>query len=155
MAILSWSLLWICGLLTQAAVLPPADEADCLTASEKTRLEKETRLDGRVRAYDDVCKRFENGLILLIQHQDLKAVPAHLKCWNDVLDQSLRDIENSPGRKDKSKALIRYEIHLRQAINSVQESKTRADVDMLDAFDAWLAHAEAIRQKIVAFLFPK
>ncbi len=128
---------------------------DCLSAREKARLEKEVKLDSRVKVYDEVCQRYENELILLIQLQDSKALLLHLKCWNDVLDQSLKDIQDSPGRKDKSKALIRYEIHLRKAINTVQESKTRADVEMLDAFETWLAHAEADRQKMVSFLFPK
>ncbi len=155
MALVSCSLLWVCNLLAQSAGLTPAQAADCLTAPEKARLEKEVKLDRRVKIYDEVCERFENGLILLIQQQDLKAVPDHLKCWIDVLDRSLKDIQNSPGRKDKSKALIRYEIDLRKAINTVQESRARADVDTLDAFDTWLANAEGIRQKMVALLFPK
>ncbi len=139
----------------QGAAPSPTTGIQCHMEIEISRPEKEARLDRRIKIYDEASERYKNTLIRLVQMQELPSVPAQLKSWSEMLNASLKDIEASPGRKDKSKALLRYEIHLRRAISAVQESKIKANVEQVGAFEAWLTQTEEIRKRLVAILFPK
>jgi hypothetical protein len=72
-----------------------------------------------------------------------------------LLESSLEDVKGSTARKDKSRALIRYEIHLRKAIGNVQELKHKASADQFDDLEAWLTRAEEIHRKFVDMLFQR
>ena len=128
---------------------------DCLTPLEKSRLQTELKLDNRIKIYSQGCERCIRSLSDLIQQQQPQLVPVLLQSWAEMLDASLKDIQASPGRKDRSRALLKYEIRLRQAIGAVQESSIRAGAGQQDHFERWMAQAEVIRKKLVAMLFPK
>jgi len=153
MRIHTWLLFGILGTFAQAPSPNPAP--DCLTPLEKIRLQTEVKLDNRIKIYTEGCARCSDSLSNLIQQQNLQEVPALLQSWLEMLEASVRDIEASPGRKDKSRALLRYEIRLRKAIDAVQESKIKANLEQQDQFESWLARAETLRKKLVALLFPK
>ncbi len=139
----------------QAPTPAPSPSTDCLTALEKIKLQTEVRLDSRLKIYTDACGRCIDNLSILIQRQQLQEAPALLESWTEMLEASLKDVQTSSGRKDKSRALLRYEIRLRQAIGAVQESKIKATVEQEEHFERWLAQAEKIRKNLVAILFPK
>ncbi len=153
MALFPWTLTLICSLLFQAVIPSPAAGPDGLLDVERSRLEKETKLDNRIKIYEAASIRCQNSLSGMIQSQELQRVPSQLKSWLSLLETSLKDVEQTPSRKDKSHALIRYEIHLRKAISNLQELKLKASVDEFDDFEAWLARAEEIRKKFVNMLF--
>ena len=155
MVLLSLSLTLICSLAMQAAPLAPAPGPDCLLATEHNRLQTETNLNGRIKIYSEASTRCQNSLAALVRHQDLQEVPAQLKSWLNLLEISLEDINGSTARKDKSKALIRYEIHLRKAIGNVQEIKLKASADQFDDFERFLAKAQEIHKHFVNMLFQR
>jgi hypothetical protein len=155
MSVSAWSIYWFLLLLVQSTQSGPVQITVGLADTEKARLLREPKLDNRIKIYDAVNTRFDAALIGMLQRQELDSGPSLLKSWGDLLDQASVDIDSSPGRKEKSKALIRYEIHLRKSISAVQEAKIKATVEQSDAFESWLERAERIRKKYVAILFPK
>jgi hypothetical protein len=155
MRIHTWLLFGLLGASAQVPGPAPIPGPDCLTPVEKIRLQTESKLDNRIKIYGEVCARCTDNLSHLIQQQQLQEVPALLQSWIEMLEASLKDIEASPGRKDKSRALVRYEIRLRKAIGTVQESKIKTNLEQQDQFERWLAQAETIRKKLVVILFPK
>ncbi len=155
MPIYSWCLALTCGLLLQAGLLSSTPGPDGLLDSERARLERETKLDKRIKIYEAASIRYQNALAASVQNQELQIIPAQLKSWTNLLDTSLKDVENSTARKDKSKALIHYEIHLRKAISDMQELKLKASVEQFDAFEAWLKRAEEIHKRFVDMLFQR
>ena len=142
-------------LIAQATTPTTFPNLDCLLAAEKTRLQTETKLDNRIKIYDMASARCENALKGSLQNQDLQAVPAELDSWMKLLEASLKDIEGSAARKDRSHALIRYEIHLRKSISNVQELKLKASADQIDSFETWLTRAEEIHKRFVDMLFQR
>jgi len=155
MVLLSLSLTLICSLAMQAAALAPAPGPDCLLATEQSRLQTEIKLNNRIKIYDEASTRCQNSLAALVRHQDLQAVPAQLKSWLNLLEISLKDIDSSTARKDKSRNLIRYEIHLRKAVGNVQELKLKATADQFDDFERFIARAQEIHKKLVNMLFQR
>jgi hypothetical protein len=153
MLAVSWALTLICGLLMQAGTAVQAP--DCLQATDRSRLEKETKLDNRIKIYEEASIRCQHLVTDMVQRQDFQLVPGYLQSWSDLLEKSLHDVETSTIRKEKSRALKNYEIHLRKAVSAVQELKLKATVDQFDAFEAWLNRAEQVRKKFVDFLFER
>lgn len=145
------SITLIYGLLVQAAAA--AQAPTCLQATDRSRLEKETKLDNRIKIYEEASNRCQQLLTDLVQRQDYQLVPGYLQSWSSLLDQSLNDIEASPGRKDKSRALRKFQINLRKAESAVQELKLKATVDQFDAFEAWLRRAEQVHKRFMDLLF--
>jgi len=143
----------ICCLFMQAG--GAAQAPGCFEAGDKSRLEKEGKLDSRIKIYEEVSNRCQQLVTDKVQRQDFQPVPGYLQSWSALLDKSLADIEASPGRKDKSRALRKFEIHLRKAISSAQELKLKATVDQFDAFENWLHSAEQVHKKFVDFLFER
>ncbi len=155
MAFSPWHLTLICGLLIQAGVLSTTPGPDGLLDSERARLERETKLDRRIKVFEAASMRYQGALTVSIQKQELQGVSAQLKSWTNLLESSLKDVERSTSRKEKSKALIHYEIHLRKAISDMQELKLKASVDEFDAFESWLSRAEHVHKKFVDMLFQR
>lgn len=141
------------GLLIQAVTAVQAP--DCLQVADRGRLEKEPKLDNRIKIYEEASNHCEQLVTDMVQRQDLQLVPGYLESWGNLLDRSLKDIEGSPGRKDKSRALRKFEIHLRKAETAIQEIKLKATVDQFDAFEAWLHRAEQVHKRFVDLLFQR
>ncbi len=151
LVLILWSFI---SMLTQAAVPAAGDQLDCLTRMDRDKLARESKLDNRIRIYDEASSRCEKMIAGMIQQEAFQSTPEKLKLWSALLDSALQDIESSPGRKDKSKALIRFEIHLRRSISAMQELKLKALVEQQDAFEGWINGSELVRKKLVGFLFP-
>jgi len=143
------------GLLLQAGLLSTVPGPDGLLDAERVRLEREVKLDRRIKIFEAASIRYQNSITSSVQNQELQTVPTQLKSWANLLESSLKDVEKSTARKDKSKALIHYEIHLRKAVSDIQELKLKASVDELDSFESWLAKAEEVRKKFVDMLFQR
>jgi hypothetical protein len=147
MILIHWTLLLVPALFVQLL-------DDALTGAEKAQLQKEQKLDNRIKIYDRASIRMSKTLEALAIREDFEPVPAALEKWTALLSLAARDIQEHASRKKKSKALIRYEIGLRRALSDVQSYKIRAPVDQQDTFDSFLKHAEAIRKSFVDILFP-
>jgi hypothetical protein len=143
---------WSC--LMQAGLAPGLGGSDCLSQADRARLVTESKLDNRIKVYDEASSRCERMINSLIQREEFMEAPAKLTTWTGLLEAALKDIDSAPGRKDKSKPLIRFEIHLRRSINAMQESKMKALAEHQDDFEKWIGGAESVRKKIVAMLFP-
>ena len=153
MILARWTFALILGLAAQAG--GPSSESDSgLTAAEKEQLQKEQKIDSRIKIYETASTRLFKALEANVLKEDFQSVPACLKTWTSLLDLAVEDINANASRKKKSKALIRYEIQLRKALADVQGFKIRAPVDEQDEFDAFLNRAEEIRKKFVDILFP-
>jgi len=155
MAFSYWYATLICGVLIQAGAPSAIPGPDGLLESERIRLERETKLDRRIKVFEAASVRYERTLTGSIQGQNLQGVPSQLKSWTNLLESSLKDVERSTARKDKSKALIHFEIHLRKAISNLREIRLKATVDEFDAFESWLAKAEEVHEKFVDMLFQR
>jgi hypothetical protein len=148
-----WSIMLFFGLMLQAGSIPPPSD-DGLTAAEREQLQKEQKIDNRIKIYDNACTRLLKILEGAVLKEDFQSTPATLKAWTTLLTISFNDIDQNASRKKKSKNLIRYEIHLRRTISDVQGFRIRAPLDQENAFDAWLNKAEETRRKMVDILFP-
>jgi hypothetical protein len=136
------------------AVLASAQESsDPLTPLERSRLEKEEKIDNRIRIYETVSTRWMRSVNSLVQIQEFDELPATLEAWSELLSLSARDVEKAVNRKKKSRALIRYEIHLRQAIGEIRDLRHRIPVHHQDAIDAWVNRAAEIRKRLLDILF--
>jgi hypothetical protein len=153
MILYHWSLMFFFGLMLQAGSLPPNSD-DGLTAVEREQLQKEQKIDNRIRIYDSASARLLKILEGAVLKEDFQPATATLQGWTTLLTMSLKDIDQNENRKKKSRNLIRFEIHLRKAISDVQGFKMRAPVGQEDAFDAWLNKAEELRKKLVDIIFP-
>jgi hypothetical protein len=148
-----WLLILIFGLRMQAASLLPS-AADGLTSVERERLQREQKIDNRIKIYENASARLFKTLEAAVLKEDFQSVPAILKFFTTLLNLAIKDIDQNESRKRKSRALIRYEIQLHKTISGVQGFKIRAPVDQQDDFDAWLNRAEEIRKKFMDILFP-
>ncbi len=148
-----WSLLFVFALLSQAGSSPHGSDLG-LTAAEKDALQREQKIDNRIKIYDNASERLSKTVESLVQKDSYQSVPDALRSWGDVLEMAAKDIDSNASRKKKSKALIRFEIRLRKEIGAAQEYKIRAPVDQQDLFNSWLNRAEEIRKKFVDILFP-
>ena len=150
-----WHLALISSLLFQAGLLSAVPGPDGLLDSERARVEREPKLDRRIKIYEAASLRYQGSVSSNVQNQEFQSVPAQLKSWTNLLATSLADVEKSASRKEKSKALIHYEIHLRKAISDMQELKLKGTVDEFDSFEAWLSKAEETHKKFVDMLFQR
>jgi hypothetical protein len=153
MPVIAWPLILICSFLIQAGNVVQAP--DCLEVGEKSRLEKEPKLDNRIKIYEEASNRCQQLVTNMVQRQDFQLLPVYLQSWSTLLDKSLSDIEGSPVRKDKSRALRKFEIQLRKAVGTLQDLKVKASVDQFDDFETWLHHAEQVRRRFVDLLFQR
>lgn len=85
--------------------------------------------------------------------QEFDKLAVALNAWSELLSLSARDIEKAVDRKKKSRALIRYEIHLRGAAGEVRDLKYRLPEEHQDLIDTWVNRAEEVRKQLVEILF--
>jgi len=125
-----------------------------LTAAEKSALEKEKKIDNRIKVYQAASVRLSRLMQGALQEHDFARLEQGSENWVKLLSASLEDIEGNVNRKKKSRALINFEIHLRRTILDLKNVKFRLPADQEDRFDSWLDRAEEAHKKIVAILFP-
>jgi len=123
------------------------------TPSEKTRLASVKSLDGRIKVYAAASERIHKNLRENIRNREFAAAPDTLAAWAELLLESRQDIENNSKPRSKSQKLIRYEIHLRQAIGEIRGARLRAPFEQKDDFDEFLEQAENTRKKFIEILF--
>jgi plasmid stabilization system protein ParE len=139
--------------LAQAPQAAPAPASEAFTHAEKTRLDGEPDIEDRVKLYEAVSTRHLRSVQALVKEEAFDKLPAELKAWSDAVEASRDDIEKHISRKKKSRALIRYEIHLRKAIAELGELKYKVS-EAADSLEAAIAKAEDARKRFVSILFP-
>jgi hypothetical protein len=133
-------------------VLPASP--DTLTPSERAKLEGETDIEARVRLYEAVSTRHLRAVEEHVKTEEFEKLPPQLQAWADVISASRVDAEKHISRKKKSRALIRYEIHLRKAIGDVRALKFKLPTEIEAVLLSWIEKAEEARTKFVEILFP-
>jgi len=136
----------------QAVQLPGPDG---LTPTERSTLEKEGKIDSRIRVYEAASTRFHKSVRSAVQKQEFEIVEEDLNSWIKVLSASLEDIEANVNRKKMSRPLIRFEIHLRKAFLDLQDLKHKAPLEEQEKIETWLGRAEGIRSNFLNILFKR
>ncbi len=152
-----WSLLSLCLMLAPVvqAQSSGAPDAPCLLPAEELRLQREPKLDNRIRIYEAASARCADSVQRALAAPNPPPVSAALANWMQLLERSLKDVEKTADRKRKSKALIRYEIQLRKSITEVQDAKMKASYEGMEEISAWATRADAIRKRFVDILFQR
>jgi len=143
----------VLGLLLQAPGAPAFPEG-ALSPDEKARLEKESKIENRIKVYEKASTRICNSIQTAISTNQFQSVPGDLELWTSLLDASLKDIEANLKSKKRPRALIKYEIQVRKAIASIQDSKILAPIDQQDVIDSCLMRAAEVHKRLVKKLFP-
>jgi hypothetical protein len=127
------------------------------TFSEKEarKIEKESDdIDGRIDVYRNASIRMQKELKETVSKNGFQNVSDRIHLWTSLVTESLKDIEFSiDPKKKKSKALIKYEIHVRQTIDDLRELQIRAPYEQQQIFDSCIERANAARGKMVDILF--
>ena len=147
-----WSLSLFLSLVFQAGS-PAGAPGSALTPTEQLKLEKEDKIDGRIKIYQSASKRIQRTIEEAVGKDDFKAVPQNLRLWVSLLSDSLKDIGSNLKTKKKSRALIKFEIQVRKEILATQNYKIKAPIDQQDLFESCLEQAENVRSKFVELLF--
>ncbi len=153
-----WPLLSVCFLLLVPVLQAQpsgAPGAPCLLPAEKLRLEREPKLDNRIKIYETASARCFDIVQRALAAPTPPSVSATLADWMQLLEQSLNDVEKTADRKKKSKALIRYEIQLRKSIAVVQDARMKVSYEGMEEIEAWTSKAGEIRRKFVDILFQR
>ena len=146
----------IAGFLVQERIAPLIPEApQFLTPAEKSRLEQESDIEGRIRIYQTASMRFQKSIQLAAKQPEVTDILADLQSWVEMLSASLEDIETNVNRKKKSRDLIRYEIQVRKTAGDLQDMRPKVGVEALEEFDSCLGRAETVRKKFVDILFQR
>jgi len=151
-------ILWSCSLflsiLFQTGTVPSFPDG-IFTAKEKEKIVKNADDIGeRIEAYRDASIRIHKTLLKTISDKEYSSVSEQLKTWMSLLSESIKDIESSINpKKKKSKALIKYEIQVRKAVNDLRDYKIRAPYEQQDILEQCIDLADAVRGKMVDLLF--
>lgn len=129
--------------------LPP----DVLTAAERQKLGGSRKIDDRVKVYEAASMRHLQTARALAKSQDFSRLSEHLRFWGDLISVSRDDVDKNINRKKKSRALIRYEIHLRKAIGEMSKLMLTFPADEDQNWESWMEKAEAARKRFVEILF--
>ena len=135
--------------------LPAIATADCITAAEKLKLSTQERIDSRIKTYRDISERLHSSVESAIANKSFDEVPALLTCWKEHLAASGKDIEAKVNRKNKSGALINYEIQIRKSILDMHDAQLKVPLQQQSEFESWLSQAEVIRKRFVDILFQR
>ena len=148
-----WLLTALLALAPQAGMSQIPE--DGLNTAEKAQLEKEEKIDNRIKIYTGASIRWHSAIRRNVTTDDYDETPEMLKAWTNLLMASLKDIDEHMQRKKKSRALIQLEIQLRKEISEMQDFKLKAPVELQEDFEKWAASAEAVHKKFVDILFSR
>jgi hypothetical protein len=143
------------ALFLQTAVGVSNQSGSCLLPDEDNRLKTEIKLDNRIKIYQNASTRCQSAFQYAAAASNPGPVSRILDGWMQVLEMSLQDIEKNSDRRKKSKALIKYEIHLRKALAAMQDSKMKFSYEDMQQIDSWTGKADTIRKKFVDILFQR
>lgn len=141
----------VLSMLLAAGGFSPAQDDD-FTRKERLQLQKESKLSGRIKVYRIASIRINAAMQSAAAKGDFTAAPEMLKQWISVLTVSRKDIEVNITGKKKSKPLIKYEIHLRKALDNIKNMKIKAPLEQQDIFDSCIVQAEVIRKVFINIL---
>ena len=135
----------------------PVDLSDrqLLTPAEKSLLERETHIDGRIRIYESASLRFQRSIQVATKQEEIEGFLEDLESWVKLLSVSREDIESNVNRKKKSRALIRYEIQVRKTAGDLQDARPNIPLESQAEFDSYLGRAEVVRKTFVDILFQR
>ncbi len=136
-----------------ASQIPSQIPENGLNPTEKAQLEKEEKIDNRIKIYAGASNRWHGLIRRGVTTNDYNGIPEVMKAWTSLLTASLKDIDEHIQRKKKSRTLIQYEIQLRKEITEMQDYKLRAPLELQDEFEQWMSNAEAVHKKFVDILF--
>ena len=144
-------------LLTQSvgAFQNAAAGSDAFSPAERSRLQRESKIDGRVKVYDAASQRLLKSVTAKVRENDLGGLKTALSDWSRVLTEALKDVEASVKPGKKPKPLMRFEIQLRKAIAEIEGFKTTSGVEVFDLLNAWITQAEETRSRFVDILFQR
>ena len=142
-------------ILVVLAQTSASETGTCLLPNEQTRLKTEQKLDNRIKIYQTASTRCQSSFDYAAASADAASVPGILERWMRLLEISLQDIEAHADRRRKSKALIRYEIHLRKALSDLEDFKMKFPYEEMQQISAWTTKADGIRRKFVDILFQR
>jgi hypothetical protein len=131
----------------------PLLEGNALNVEEKARINRAQSVNDRINVYHSASKRMQQSVYTAVRSNDFSGIPDALKLWVALLSGSLEDIEANLKLKNKSKALIRFEIQVRKANSAFRGYKAKAPVDQQNLFDEQIAGAEKIRKRFVDIIF--
>jgi hypothetical protein len=136
---------------------PPIQETgtECLLAAEKKRLSEQDKVDGRIKVYRDISERYHQTILAATAKRNFDHIEQVIRCWQDHLAVSMKDIETNVNRKKKSGALINYEIQLRKSIVDMNNARLRAVIERQPEFDSWISLAQKTRTRFVDILFQR
>jgi hypothetical protein len=126
---------------------------DGLNTVERAQLEKEGKIDNRIKVYEAASIRCHASIRQGVTTNDYNGISEMLKSWTRLLSASLKDIDAHIQRKKKSRTLIQYEIRLRKEITEMQDFKLRAPAELQEDFEQWSAGAETVHKQFVDILF--
>jgi hypothetical protein len=137
--------------------LPPTPLANsnCVNAVETKQLSAQVKIDGRVKVYRNISERYHKAVQSAVSAANHDEVPALIRCWQELLAASLKDIEANINRKKKSGALIDYEIQLRKSIVDMGNSRLKVSYEQQSDFESWLSQAQVARKRFVDILFQR
>lgn len=142
-------------MLLQTGGLPAEPMPDGFSSFERSKLTAAPNVERRIRIYTGFSDDRRRSIEKAVAEQDFDTISLVLRSWRQVLDYSIADIQQNAGQKSKSKALKNYEIHLRKAISTVGDLKTKGgSYEQFEQFESWLNHASEAQKKLVAILFP-
>jgi hypothetical protein len=111
------------------------------TEKEAKKIEKESEdLDGRIDVYRNASIRMQKELKETVSKDGFQDIPGRIQLWTSLVTESL-------------KALIKYEIHVRQTINDLRELQLRAPYEHQKIFDICIERANNARGQMVDILF--
>ena len=128
-------------------------QGDALLPTERSKLEKEKKIDKRIKIYNAATTRLHKAFDAAASAKDFESVLPLLQSWSSILEESLKDIDANVDRKKKSGALIDYEIHLRKSINEIKDYGVQAPLEQQGHLETWLTQAEQIQSKFLDIIF--
>lgn len=128
-------------------------QGDAMLPAERSKLEKEKKIDKRIKIYNAAITRLHKAFDAAASAKDFESVPPLLRSWSSILEESLKDIDANVSRKKKSGALIDYEIHLRKSINEINDYRVQAPLEQQGYLETWLTQAEQIQSKFLDIIF--
>jgi hypothetical protein len=147
------------SLVLLVVILLQADSAatlvDGLTIAERLQLNRQVKIEDRIKIYESVSSRYHKSVEQAAETQNFERIPDFLQNWSLVLSKSLADITQNIDRKKRSNALIKYEIRVRKSIVDIGDARIKAPVEHQEYYDYWIDHAEHVRKQFVEILFPR
>jgi hypothetical protein len=150
------ALLLTLGLWLQSGnPLPVSIPEECVTPAENKRLASEPSIDSRIKIYRQISERYAKSVQAAVSKSAFDDASGRLRCWKEILNASLKDIEANVNRKKKSGALKDYEIQLRKAVLTMGDLRLKVPYQRNEEFESWISDVTLIHKRFVDILFQR